>query len=276
MSGLVRGITNTFGITRDKTGETAAGEAIRGARSAQGEVTNAFGLTEEDLRPFIDQGLNALPGIQQGQTAQGLDERLAEIFNTGTFQNLVDERQRAVAGRDAATGNFRSGSGRLNAANVPTEIGLALEQLLTNRLGQSADTGLNTAQNLGIFRENKANSIASGFRNIGQLRAQSELSAGQSKAQQASNFLQTAGNIGKIFFSDPRLKENIQEIGEVNGLKIYQWDWIPAFKAVFPDNKTTIGFMSDEVKQKYSHHVSTFGGFDIIDYPNLLDELEAA
>lgn len=78
---------------------------------------------------------------------------------------------------------------------MPTEIGLALEQLLTNRLGQSADTGLNTAQNLGIFRQNKSLNVADLLNNIGQLRAQSELSAGKSKADQASNLLQTATSI---------------------------------------------------------------------------------
>lgn len=195
MSGLVRGITNSFGITRDKTGETAAGLARGGQANSLNEVTSAFGLTEEDLRPFIDQGLNALPGIQQGQTAQGLDERLAEIFNTDTFRNLVDERGRAVAGRNAATGNFRSGAGRLNAANVPTEIGLALEQLLTNRLGQSADTGLNTALNLGNFRGAKSTNAAKILGNIGNLEAQAELLSGQSKATQAENFLNTLTNV---------------------------------------------------------------------------------
>jgi len=201
MSGLVRGITNTFGITRDKSGEIAAGQAIGGQNRAVQEILNQFKTTSESLQPFAQLGVDALPGIQQGQTAQGLDQRLAEIFNTETFQNLVDERQRAVAGRDAASGNFRSGTGRLNAANVPTEIGLALEQLLTNRLGQSLDTGLTTTQNLGIFGENKANNIASLLSNIGNLNAQRELLEGQSKAAQAGNLLSTVTDIGAQFIA---------------------------------------------------------------------------
>lgn len=92
---------------------------------------------------------------------------------------------------------------------------------------------------------------------------------------------QTIGNIGttagtsSLFFSDPMLKENVEEVGQVGKLGIYQWDWKPETKGTMIDGCGTIGFMADEVKEHYPEYVFTFAGFDCILYPKLLEKLEA-
>ena len=78
-----------------------------------------------------------------------------------------------------------------------------------------------------------------------------------------------------IILSDDTLKENIEEIGTVCDLKLYQWDWIPQTKDTIIKDFMTIGFMPDEVKEKYPHHAYDMDGFLIIDYPGLMTELNA-
>ena len=72
------------------------------------------------------------------------------------------------------------------------------------------------------------------------------------------------------------LKENIEEIGQINDLKVYQWDWIAPAKDTVVGLCHTVGFMADEVKEKYPQFVKEFGSYDVIEYFELLDHLEAA
>lgn len=195
MGGLVRGITNTLGITRDKSGERAAGEAALGSRNAIQEVRDAFGVTEKDLQPFVTAGAESLPLLQEGTTPEGLDSILGRIFGTESFRNLVGERERAATNLLSATGQTRSGAGLLEAARIPLETGFQIENLLNQRLAESAQTGLNTALNLGTFREGKSTNIAGLLRNIGLSNAQRELAEGQSRRDQASNLFRTATGV---------------------------------------------------------------------------------
>jgi hypothetical protein len=87
--------------------------------------------------------------------------------------------------------------------------------------------------------------------------------------------MKTAATIASmVMFSDPRLKINIEEIGQAGNLKIHQWDWKPETKGTLVEGCSNMGFMADEVKEKYPHHIYEFGGFMVVDYPALLDELE--
>ena len=77
-----------------------------------------------------------------------------------------------------------------------------------------------------------------------------------------------------MFFSDPNLKENVEEVGEIGDLKVYKWDWKPETKGTLVELCGTVGFMADEVKKLYPMFVGVFGGFDVIDYEKLLNHLE--
>ncbi len=126
------------------------GDAAQEAAAAQAAAKQqAIETLQRNLAPFRDAGTAALPGLQAASSLQGIDQRLGDIFGGGTFRNLVDERTRAVEGRDAASGNLRSGAGLLAAAQVPTDIGLQLEQLGQGRLSQLSGIGLQAAGNLG-------------------------------------------------------------------------------------------------------------------------------
>lgn len=126
------------------------GDAAQEAAAAQAAAKRqAIETLQRNLAPFRDVGTAALPGLEAASSLGGIDQRLGEIFGGGTFQNLVGERTRAVQGQLAASGQNRSGLGLLEAARVPTDIGLQLEQLGQGRLSQLSNIGLQAAGNLG-------------------------------------------------------------------------------------------------------------------------------
>lgn len=253
-------------------------------------------MQQQLVQPFVSAGVGALPQVQEGTTAAGLDARLARIFGTDIFKSLTEERGRAVSGQLAAGGQFRSGTGLLEAARVPTEIGLGLENLLTARSTDLATGGRQAALGLGSLGLQSAQAISSLQQATGRAISGGIVSDQQAAAQRGQNSLNLAASLGGLFLggalfggagassrsiteaqflSDPALKENIEEIGQCLDLKIYQWDWIKEAKDTLIEACSTIGFMADEVLEKYPQFALEYCGFMAIDYPNLLDHLEA-
>lgn len=240
----------------------------RAAAAQQAGKEQAIQTVREQLGPFAEAGLEQLPVLQEAATAEGLGSRLEEIFGGSAFQGLIDERTRGIQGQLAAGGLTRSGAGIQAAANVPTNLGFEIEQLLAGRQGGLFQSGLGAAQG-----------IATGVGNL-QAGIGADIGSGivtdaQAKAAQQQQLLQTGATVAS-FFSDPTLKENAEVIGEVGGLKIYQWDWIPQTVGTIIDKFPTIGFMANEVQEKFPEFVKTFLGFDVVDYHGLLNKLETA
>ncbi len=258
------------------------GDSGKKAARAQTEANNAsiaemrrqFGITQENIAPFLQAGQGAVPGVVQGSTIGGLDERLAQIFNSDIFGSMVDQRQRAVEGQLSAGGLTRSGTAMQEAARVPTDIGLMLEQMLNGRETNLMNTGLNSAVGLSQMGQQNSGSIANMMSQSGQATSSGIITDAQSKAQSQQNTLATVATVAAMFFSDPRLKENVEQISTIHNLSLNQWDWKPETKGTLVEGCSNIGFMADEVKEKYPHHIYEFGGFMVVDYPALLDELE--
>lgn len=117
-----------------------------------GFARDAFERGQAGLAPFREAGTEALGGLEElfaGQTPEGLDERLGQIFGGEAFGRLREERGRAVSGQLAQTGLQRSGAALREAAAVPTGVGLGIEQLLFGRqregLGSLAGLGAQAA-----------------------------------------------------------------------------------------------------------------------------------
>ena len=277
------------------SGSKAAELEAAANQAAVAELRRQFDLTQENVAPFLEAGQRAVPGLEQASTVGGLDQRLREIFNTDIFGSLVGERTRSVNNQLAAGGLTRSGTALLEAARIPTDIGLALEQLLTNRLSNLSGSGQNAALGLGGLGARNAESIAGLLRDTGRARSGGSILDAQAGAKFGTQFggligaganlipaIAGVGGLSKfiggaasLFFSDPNLKENVEEIGTIKDLILYQWDWIEKAKNTIVGACHTMGFMSDEVKEKYPHHVYEFCGFQVIDYPMLLNELES-
>ena len=261
----------------DKSGKKAAQAQVQANQASIDEMKRQFGITQENIAPFLQAGQGAVPGVEAGATVGGMDEMLAQIFNSDIFGSLVDERQRGVQGQLAAGGLTRSGTAMQEAARVPTDLGLMLEQMLNGRQTNLMNTGLNAATGLGQMGQQNSANIGNMMSASGNAISSGIITDAQAKAQGQQNMLNTAATIGSMFmgFSDPRLKENVEQVSSIHDLNVYQWDWTPETKGTLVDGCSNIGFMADEVQDKYPQHVGEFGGFMIIDYPALLDELEA-
>lgn len=259
-------------------GAGAGSAAAANALSQQGieEIRRQFNLSREDIAPFIEAGVGALPDVIQGTTAGGLEERLGQIFGTDVFKNLVGERTRAVEGQLGAGGLTRSGTAIKQAAAIPTDIGLALESLLSGRAQSLAGQGQSATFGQAQLGAQTSGSIANILSQQGQNIASGILADQQASAAGTEQLVNIATTAASIFFSDPALKENIEQISHIGDLTLYEWDWIEGAKGTMIEKCGTIGFMADEVKEKYPQHVGECGGFMTIDYLALLNELEAA
>lgn len=239
------------------------------------ELRRQFDLTQENVSPFLQAGQEALPGVVQGSTIGGFGQRLNEIFNSGALQPLIDERMRAAQGQLAAGGLTRSGTALREIANIPTSLGLDIENLLNSRQTNLAGSGQNAAIGLGALGQQNAQSIANLQGQIGQGFASGFLADQQAQQQSIGNLIGGA-TAAAFLFSDRRLKKNIKKIGEAKGMNLYKWDWIDQAKGTLIEACENYGFMADEVRERFPKYVFEFCGWELINYPALLNELEAA
>lgn len=215
----------------------------------------------DQLDPFATAGREQLGGLAEGATIGGLDERLADIFNSGTFGSLVGDRTRGVQGQLAAGGLTRSGAGLESIANVGSELGLQLEQLLTGRSQGLASQGLGAASG-----------IANLFGQKGQDQSSGILADQQARASFGGNIAQLGAG---IFFSDERLKENIVEIGRIGDLGLYEWDWKDFTAGTVIADCPNLGFIAQEVQELHPDYVAEESGWLFVDYMGLKDKLQS-
>jgi len=240
------------------------------------EIRQRFEQTSQDVQPFIGAGQQALPEVQRGAGIGGFGDRLAEIFSGGALDPLMEERTRAVQGGLSAGGLTRSGEGLRQLADIPAQLGFDIENLLFGRQQNLAQQGAGTALNLGSLGQGAAGNVANLFSNTGQARSSGSLLDAQTKAANIEQGGQMVGTVLPLLFSDPNLKTNVEEIGEMNGLKVYEWDWIDEAEDTVVSTFPTIGFMADEVEEVYPEYIKEYGGYKVVDYVSLLNRLEVA
>lgn len=181
-----------------KSGSKAARAESEANLAAIAEQRRQFDTTTGNVQPFLSAGVGALPLVQEGLTAEGLDARLARLMNTNTFGSLVDRRTQAVEGQLASGGLTRSGTAVQEIANIPTELALALENMLTGRATNLAGSGQNAALGLGSLGASSANSISALLSRSGRARSSGILS----DSQALSGLIQNSLNAGARIFSD--------------------------------------------------------------------------
>lgn len=262
-------------------GEDAAALQAAANMQAINEIRRQFNITSENVDPFIQAGLEALPGVQEASTVGGFGSRIAEILQGGSLDPLIDQRTQAVQGQLAAGGLTRSGQGLTDIAAIPADLAFDLENILFGRQTGLSEGGRTTALGLGSLGQQAAGTQANLFSEIGQAQASGSLLDAQTEAAALEQAGQVVGTVLPLIFSDPNLKENVEPIFEVEfnetpekNLTIYMWDWIKEAENTIVDICPQIGFMADEVEEKYPQYVSEYCGFKQVDIDSLLKELE--
>lgn len=256
----------------------AVNTAVNGGGGSSNPIMDAANIQADALQdaipyfdPYYNAGLTGLEGFAGASTAQGLDQMLASIMSGDAFPGLMDARRQEVESMLASSGLRRSGEAIDAAAAIPTDLALTLEGILTGRQGQLAESGFAAGSNIADLTAQVAQAIASGILGV---HAQDI----QSDANRESNLFDLAGSIlsgGGLssVFSDPSLKENIRVMGKIGPLDLVEWDWIEDAKGTMVENMPTRGVLSTQVREHYPAFVSTFGGFDVIDYKGLYNHL---
>jgi len=238
---------------------------------------------------FTEAGLGGLTGVQQGSTAQGMNERLAAIMGGDQFGALADERGRAQQGQLAAGGLTRSGTAMDAMAAIPTDLAFQLENQLFGRQAGLADMGFQSqSRDMGFGAQiaallgGQGQAEARGIRDSGEAEAGGilgekgyQFQKDQQKDQNKSDLLGTVIGLGAMAaFSDPRLKKNVRTQGKIGPLDLVTWDWIDEAKKTIVGNYRTIGFMSNQVKEFFPDLVSEYGGYDVVNYKGLMERLD--
>jgi len=75
-------------------------------------------------------------------------------------------------------------------------------------------------------------------------------------------------------FSDPRLKENVQHVGDIDGIRFYNWDWNEEGLKVASPGQGTFGVMADELQKTHPELVTTGAdGYLRVNYSGLKGEI---
>lgn len=193
--GFFSNIGKAFGFGGDAGAEAAEQIAAANTAAIKG-VEEQFGITESNLAPFIEAGAEGFGRRAEASSFGGFSDRLDEVFKSDIFKNLVGERTKAVSGGLASAGLTRSGGGINALADIPQNVGLAIENLIFGREASLGTTGLNAALNLGSFRETKARDVAGITQGTGQAAASGILRDENTGVAGINNLASILGSFG--------------------------------------------------------------------------------
>ncbi|MEW8131552.1 MAG: tail fiber domain-containing protein [Candidatus Thiodiazotropha endolucinida] len=288
-----------FSSSGNKAAKRAAEAQVKSTQLGVDELRRQFDATQGNLSPFIEAGQGVVGDVVNAGTVGGLNERLAAIMGGSQFGALRDAREQQLERHLATSGLRRSGAAMKAAAAIPTDLALAVEQALYGRQASLMGSGQNAAAGLGALGASNSGNIANLFSQMGQAQGNAILQGQQADAQRRQNVLgaglagasiaaslpaataaSTAAGAGigtaaaALFgFSDERMKENMQPLGDIKGLTLYQWEWKDYVKPL-AGTEMTIGFSAQEVEQKYPEYVRDINGFKAINYSGLMEELQ--
>lgn len=217
--------------------------------------------------PFQESALRALPmqealiGVS-GPEAQA--EAIANLESSPLFQSMIDQGEEAILQRASATGGLRGGNTQAALAQFrPQLLSQTIEQQL-NRLGGLSGRGLQSQQ---LGQAGGAQALGELTGTMGQIG-----NIGVSQAAQQQNTAMGIAGLVASFFSDERLKTNINKIGEKNGLPLYEWEWNQTAKDKFGLEGKDAGHMATDVELKYPEAISVKDGYKQVNY-GLIEEL---
>lgn len=257
---------NDFGAERQKV-EDALYER---ATQFMGE---RFGESEETLRQrLLNQGI-AEDSDAFSRAMRDFGRSKNEAYSTAANDAILAggaEQSRLFADAMAGRGQgFQEAAYNANLQNAAREAGLQEKTFLRNLplTDIAALMGTSNPAQLPQFTPTPQIGIAptdtmGATYNSYNAAANNALAQQQAKSNFWGNIFGTAGQLGAgaIIASDRRLKTKVREVGEHNGLKVYEWEYKSA------PGKTVVGLMADEVKKLIPDAVKRFGFYDVIDY----------
>ncbi len=277
-----------FDIFTNDTAQQAAQQQIQGLGQgyglASGNINQGIGALKTNysaaLQPFLQNYGTAQGGVQQLGNVLGLngpagsDTALKTLQATPGYQFQLQQGDNAINAQAAATGQNASGNQALALSNYNQGLAGTTYQNYVNNLmpfmglaqnSASGIAGVNTG--LGNATANQYNSLANlGWQygtGVGNANANATLAQNQANQNQWNALTGLASTA--LMFSDERLKENIEPIGELyDGTGIFRYNYLW-------DKAPRIGVMAQEVEQTRPDAVTEIGGFKAVDYSKATD-----
>lgn len=286
-------------------GDIEQASTVEGLDARIGEILNSstFQALRERQQLSADNQLSQAGMTRNGNAARAAAEMDINIASAIEGQLYGRQSTNVQIGQASAARTSAAGAGYANAVtginqSLATNVGgLAVQsaqaqgQFIQNGANQAGNGILNAgnAASQGIL--GAANANAQGIQGAANASAQGLVNASNAQAQQQSGRMSGAmagamaglqfggywgaaiGAIGGYFFSDERLKENMQPIGKIHDLTLYEWDWKPN-AAIAVGAEMSTGFKAQEVQEKYPECVDDSRGILMINYPMLHAELK--
>lgn len=214
----------------------------QGSQAYQREM-ESFNQAKNDARTQA-----ILAGQQYGGTAQqqALQRRMQEIEEYGAQRNApLNEYIGLTSGTQITNPTFSSGG---NQGIGSFDIAGAMRNQYSNQQAAANNRSGAMSSLFGL-----------GGQALGSAYGVGSLAAGSAGAGAAGGFL--GSGLGSLFaFSDARLKENIEHIGDENGFPVYKFNYVN-----IPE-KTYIGVMAQDVKEIMPEAIVESEGFMKVNY----------
>ena len=256
---------------KDITGRTER-DAIRDA-TAQGIQ---YG---EDANQVLTDAMNAGANLfdpfrQLGQDAMGYSSQLFDpqsqfqyLQNNPLFQMGLDNANQQTNKMAAAQGRLSSGDTLMQLSNNTLLAGMPLLQNQHQNIWRGIDTGFNATGNQANLNNALSGQIANNLMSMGGFQAEGTLAGGQAQANVTNSTINTLGNIVGMF-SDIRLKDDVNKIGEKNGYNLYEWKWNDKANELGLYGKDT-GVMYHEVAITNPEATKLVQGYGTVNYEML-------
>lgn len=245
--------TATTGVTQ--LGNVLGLNGPAGSDSALKTLENTPGYKFQ-----LDQGNNAInaQAAASGMNASGNQALALSNYNQGlastTYNNYVSQLQPFLGASNAAAGGIAGvNTGQANA--------LAGQQDMLAGLGWQAQTGIGNANaNADLAAYNASGNFWNMLGGLGGMKTAGGGSVGGNAASGIGSAITSALPSIMSMFSDERLKEDIEPVGELyDGTNVYRYRYIG-------DPVTRIGVMAQEVEKTRPDAVTEIGGYKAVDY----------
>ena len=229
--------------------------------------------------------------IANAVTERGLNDRIADTSATmrGSMYNNALSMSNSNLAQSQAN-KLQAGGNMLNSAN--SALGFAgqmsgLNDMYSgvNAMGSIADINSQLQQQqqadkignrdyLGQLLGQYA-SFPTSIGGMGGTNVNSQMVKKPSGFQQALSVAGQGAQVAAPFMmSDVRLKEDIQLIGDINGINIYGWVWNDVAEKEFGLEGNGDGVLAQEIKSDYPDAVSENNGYLMVDYSKLGPEFD--
>lgn len=264
-----------MGFVKNIVGGITGSTAAKAARdSAQMQADAGDKAIEEFRRSSAEAQAIFDPYKELGQ--QGLDqasfmtdpqEQFDFLQNNPLFQMGLDNANTVTQKSAAARGRLSSGDTLQELTNNSLLTAAPLIAGQKNSIQNLLNQGLQTATNQGNIAIGQGTNVANTTTDIGAALGAGQVGAANARAQGAQNILSLGAQVAGAFSkSDPRLKENINLIGNKNGFNIYTWDWNQLANDELELTGSSEGVMADEVNAVMPEAVEYRDGFMSVDY----------